>query len=178
MLIILDRDGVINEDSDDYIKTPAEWMPIPGSLEAIARLNGAGHQVAVATNQSGIARGLYTEEGLQQIHALMQHQLAKVGGHIDAIFYCPHLPAENCTCRKPKPGLLLQIAAYFKADLKDALLIGDAARDIECAKAAGCPAVLVKTGKGLRTLGTSSDIQVDVFDDLAAVVNAILAQKH
>jgi D-glycero-D-manno-heptose 1,7-bisphosphate phosphatase len=170
MLIILDRDGVINEDSDDYIKTPAEWIPIPGSLKAIAALNHAGYTVVVATNQSGIARGLYTEAGLAEIHATMQRQLAAVGGHIDAIFYCRHHPDEHCACRKPKPGLLLQIAAEFKIDIEKALMVGDAARDIECAQAVGCPAVLVKTGKGMRTLEAKNVPDVPVFEDLAAVV--------
>ncbi len=178
MLIILDRDGVINEDSDDYIKTPAEWIPIPGSLKAIAALNHAGYQVAIATNQSGIARGLYTEAGLAEIHATLLLQLAAVGGHIDAIFYCPHHPDENCVCRKPKPGLLLQIAAQFKVDLKDALMVGDAARDIECAQAVGCPAVLVKTGKGMQVLATNNAPDVPVFEDLAAVVATLLSQKN
>lgn len=174
MLIILDRDGVINEDSDDYIKTPKEWIPIPGSLEAIAALNRAGHQVVVATNQSGIGRGLYSEADLAQIHATMHQHLLNVGGHIDAIFYCPHLPTANCACRKPKPGLLLDIAAQFHANLKDALMVGDASRDIECAHAAGCPAVLVKTGKGMSTLAENVTMQVPVFENLAAVVAAIL----
>ena len=175
MLIILDRDGVINEDSDDYIKNPDEWIPIPSSLAAIAALNRAGHQVAVATNQSGIARGLYTEETLQKIHDKMQRSLAAVGGHVDGIFYCPHGPDENCHCRKPKSGLLLQIAEKFHADLTKALVVGDAARDIDSARAVGCPAVLVKTGKGMRTLAAYGDkLDVKVYDNLAAVVKDIL----
>lgn len=174
MLIILDRDGVINEDSDDYIKTPEEWLPIPGSLEAIAQLNRAGHQVVVATNQSGVGRGLYNEDTLKEIHATMERALAAVGGHLDGIFYCPHPPEANCSCRKPKPGLLFEIAKQFQTDLKNALMIGDAARDIDCAKAANCPAVLVKTGKGMRTLADSKNLSVPVFENLAAVVAMIL----
>lgn len=174
MLIILDRDGVINQDSDAFIKTPAEWIPIPGSLEAIAALNQAGHRVVIATNQSGIARGLFSEQDLAQIHATMQQALMAVGGHIDAIFYCPHHPDDHCPCRKPKPGLLLQIAAAFDADLTKALMVGDAARDIDSARAVNCPAVLVRTGKGMRTLAAADCEGVPVYDDLAAVVREVL----
>lgn len=175
MLIILDRDGVINEDSDDYIKTPNEWIPIPRSLEAIARLNQAGHRVVVATNQSGIARGLYTEDMLGQIHEKMTASLASVGGHLEGIFYCPHHPDEKCECRKPKPGMLHQIARQFQTDFSDALVVGDAKRDIDCAHAVNCRAVLVRTGKGMRTLEYYPEwVVCPVFDDLSAVVDAIL----
>jgi D-glycero-D-manno-heptose 1,7-bisphosphate phosphatase len=175
MLIILDRDGVINEDSEDYIKSAAEWIPIPGSLEAIAALNHAGHTVVIATNQSGLGRGLYTEQDLQHIHDKMQLALAAVGGHIDGIFYCPHRPDENCACRKPKPGLLLQIADFFHTDFRNAIFIGDAERDITSAKAVDCKAILVKTGKGVRTLANSLKWpDVLVYDNLAAAV----AAKH
>jgi D-glycero-D-manno-heptose 1,7-bisphosphate phosphatase len=181
MLIILDRDGVINEDSDDYIKTPEEWIPIPGSLEAISTLNRAGHLVVVATNQSGIARGLYTEAGLAKIHQRMQDALAQVGGHIDAIFYCPHHPDTHCHCRKPKAGLLQEIAKKYHTDFKDAVMIGDAVRDIACAKTAGCPAILVRTGKGklaanIETLSAAEVLtlqDVPIFEDLAAVVASL-----
>lgn len=176
MLVILDRDGVINEDSDEYIKTPDEWIPIPGSLEAIAKLNQAGHQVVVATNQSGIARGLYTEAELGEIHQKMKAMLQQVGGHLDGIFYCPHHPDEHCDCRKPKPGLLRQIADQFHTDFKDALLVGDAKRDIDCAHAMHCRAVLVRTGKGGRTLEYYPEwSQTPIYDDLAAVVEEVLA---
>lgn len=181
MLIILDRDGVINEDSDDYIKTPEEWIPIPGSLEAIATLNRAGHIVVVATNQSGIAHGLYTEAGLAQIHQRMQDALAEVGGHIDAIFYCPHHPDAHCNCRKPKAGLLYEIAKKYHTDFKDAVMIGDAVRDIACAKTAGCPAILVRTGKGrevanIQALSAADALtlqDVPIFENLAAVVASL-----
>lgn len=176
MLIILDRDGVINEDSEHFIKTPAEWIPIPGSLEAIAQLNQAGHIVTIATNQSGIARGLYSEAALHAIHAKMQQALAAVGGRIDSIFYCPHHPDEGCSCRKPKPGLLQQIAAHYRrSDFTDAMLIGDAERDIAAAKAVHCRAILVQTGKGSHTL--AKNVLTDdvlVFADLAAAVHAIV----
>ncbi len=175
MLIILDRDGVINEDSEDFIKSAAEWIPIPGSMEAIASLNHAGHIVAIATNQSGIGRGLFTEQDLQAIHDKMHLSLAAVGGHIDGIFYCPHHPDVNCNCRKPKPGLLLQIAAFFHTDFRNAVFIGDAERDIACAKAVDCPSILVKTGKGARTLVDKLKWQdILVYDDLAAAAAAIL----
>lgn len=175
MLIILDRDGVINEDSDNYIKTPAEWIPIRGSLQAIADLNRAGHHVVVATNQSGIARGFYTENDLTAIHQKMIAALAEEGGHLDGIFYCPHHPDEQCSCRKPKPGMLMQIAEQFKINLRDALLMGDAERDIVCAQAVHCPAWLLKTGKGMRTLAGGSLLEdVLVFEDLAAAVKEIL----
>lgn len=173
MLIILDRDGVINEDSDEFIKTPDEWLPIPGSLAAIAQLNRAGHLVTIATNQSGIGRGLYTAQDLEQIHAKMHQALAQEGGHIDGIYYCPHHPDQGCACRKPKPGLLLQIAKDYEYDLSQALLIGDAQRDIQAAQAVDCPAILVKTGKGIKTLGSNKLEGVPVYKDLAQAVAAI-----
>lgn len=171
-LIILDRDGVINHDSDAYIKTPEEWHAIEGSLQAIAKLNHAGYRVAIATNQSGLARGYFTQADLDAIHLKMQTDLAAVGGHIDAIFYCPHGPDERCDCRKPKPGLLFNIAQHFGIDLKHTLLVGDSLRDIEAAQAANCEAVLVKTGKPIVL---SPDIQdrVPVFDSLMDVVKAL-----
>ncbi len=173
MLVILDRDGVINEDSDDFIKSPSEWIPIPNSLQAIAALNKAGHQVVIATNQSGIARGLFTEQDLTAIHQKMQVALAAVGGHIDGIFYCPHHPDEGCDCRKPRPEMLLQIAEQFKVDLRQALLIGDAERDILCAQAVDCPAWLVMTGKGMRVLSRKVLTGVPIYADLAAAVAQI-----
>lgn len=172
MLIILDRDGVINEDSTNYIKSPDEWLVIPGSLEAIAQLNKAGHTVAIATNQSGITRGLYSEQILAAIHQKMKTELAKVGGHIDAIFYCPHRPEDNCDCRKPKPGLLLQIAKKFHANLKEAVMVGDSLKDIQAAQSVGCPVLLVKTGNGASTFQQVTHIPV--FPNLAAAVQYIL----
>lgn len=174
MLIILDRDGVINQDSPDFIKSAEEWVPISNSLEAIAKLNKAGHIVTIASNQSGIGRGLFSEQDLAKIHEKMINELTKVGGHIDAIYYCPHTPADNCECRKPKPGLLIQIAQQFNTDFNNALLVGDAERDIRAAQAVNCPAVLVKTGKGLETLKNNTLAGVDIYEDLAAVVENIL----
>ena len=175
-LIILDRDGVINHDSDAYIKSPQEWHAIAGSLHAIALLNKAGYFVAIASNQSGLARGYFTQQQLDAIHLKMQTELALVGGHVDAIFYCPHGPEDACLCRKPKPGLLFQIARHFNLDLSQALLIGDSASDREAADAASCEAVLVKTGKPILSL-TGAQENNRVFDCLLDVVEYLLDQK-
>ncbi len=178
-LVILDRDGVINEDSDAYIKSPAEWVPVPGSLEAIARLTAAGWRVVVATNQSGIARGLFDLETLGRIHARMHRAVAEAGGRIEAIFFCPHGPDEGCRCRKPAPGLLEEIAARYRTTLEGVPVIGDSARDLEAARAAGARPVLVRTGKGRRTeaAGGPALEGVPVHDDLAAAVEALLREE-
>ena len=146
-LIILDRDGTINEDSLEYIKSPAEWQPLPGALEAIARLNHAGWHVVVATNQSGLGRGLFDVAALNAMHIKMHTMLAAVGGRVDAIFYCPHAPDESCRCRKPEPGLFEQIGERYGVDLEDVIALGDTPRDLEAAKRAGCEPHLVLTGK-------------------------------
>jgi len=151
-IIILDRDGVINQDSDGYIKSPEEWIPIPGSLEAIAELNRAGYQVVVITNQSGIGRGYYSEEMLQKIHAKMEKALEQVGGKIEKIYYCPHAPEENCNCRKPKTALFEQVAHDFDVDLKDVFFVGDKFQDFQAAKNAGCKFILVQTGYGVEAI--------------------------
>lgn len=177
-LIIVDRDGVINVDSEQYIKTPDEWQAIPGSLEAIAQLTKREYRVVVATNQSGIRRGLFDEEQLARIHQKMQLELQRHGGTIDRIFYCPHLPDDQCTCRKPKPGLLFQIAATYPIKLTNTFFIGDSLSDLEAAIAAGCQPVLVLTGKGQQTLRHARHIpNLNVFSDLAAAVKFILADK-
>ncbi|MCL4316000.1 MAG: D-glycero-beta-D-manno-heptose 1,7-bisphosphate 7-phosphatase [Gammaproteobacteria bacterium] len=177
-LIILDRDGVINHDSDEYIKSPNEWAPIPGSLEAVARLKRAGYTVVVASNQSGVGRGLFDLNTLHQIHGKMQQELARAGGKIDAIFFCPHKPEDQCACRKPKPGLLRDIAAKFNHDLKGVPAVGDNLRDIEAAQAVGAKPVLVRTGKGVETIKSGKlPAGVEVHDDLAAYVDALLAQR-
>ncbi len=142
-LIILDRDGVINQDSKVYIKSPDEWIALPGSLEAIAKLNKSGYKVAVASNQSGIARGLFSEKTLQQIHQKMHKELAKVGGHFDAVSYCPHQPDDNCNCRKPKPKMLLDLMHKFNASAAETIFIGDKDTDVATAKAAGCDAIQI-----------------------------------
>lgn len=169
-IVVLDRDGVINHDSPDYIKSPEEWFPIEGSLEAIAKLNHAGFKVVIASNQSGVGRGLFSAEILEQINQKMQDELAKVDGHLDGIFVCPHKPEDNCECRKPKPGLLEQIQKFFNCAKDEMLFVGDSARDLEAAKAFGCAAILVKTGNGK----SFSNLNFLIFDNLAAVVNEIL----
>lgn len=148
-LIILDRDGVINYDSDDFIKSPDEWRAIPGSLEAIALLNKAGIKVAIASNQSGLARGYFTEDTLQKIHEKMLNELRQHHGHVDKIFYCPHGPKDNCLCRKPKPGMLLQAFKYFNITPEETCFAGDSQRDIDAAAAAGCHSALIDTNNSL-----------------------------
>lgn len=150
-LVILDRDGVINQDSEQFIKTPDEWKPIPGSLEAIARLNHAGYRVVVASNQSGIGRGLFDMGALNAINDKMYRALALVGGRIDALFYCPHAAEADCDCRKPKPGMFLDIAQRFNVDLAGVPSVGDSLRDLQAAAAAGAQPMLVLTGKGAKT---------------------------
>ena len=177
-LIILDRDGVINEDSDDFIKSPEEFIPLPGSLEAIARLNHAGYTVMVATNQSGIARGLYDVGTLNRMHDKLRRLLANFGGHVDGIFYCPHGPDDNCACRKPKPGLMHDIADRLGVSLMGVPVVGDSLRDLQAARAVGAYPILVKTGKGETTLSKGKDLDgVPVFDNLAACVEALLQQN-
>ena len=176
-LIILDRDGVINEDSDNFIRSPEQWQAIPGSLEAIARLSQAGYRVAVATNQSGLARGLFDAQALNAMHAKMQRLVKARGGTIDAVFYCPHGPDAACACRKPRPGLFEQIGRRFGRELDGVPAIGDSLRDLQAALAAGAQPILVKTGKGERTLEQSIGIaQLPVYANLSAAVDALLAQ--
>jgi D-glycero-D-manno-heptose 1,7-bisphosphate phosphatase len=147
-LVILDRDGVINEDSDLYIKSPDEWIPIPGSLEAIAKLNQAGYHIAIATNQSGVGRGLYDMDMLNAIHDKLHRLLAKVGGHVDAIFFCPHTDADHCNCRKPLPGLIEKISERYGIPVKGVPIVGDSIRDLVAGVAVGAEPHLVLTGKG------------------------------
>ena len=173
--IILDRDGVINADSDDFIKSLAEWQPLEGSLEAIARLNQAGFVVGVATNQSGIGRGLLDLPTLNAMHQKLHQLLAKLGGHVDMIAFCPHLPDDNCNCRKPKPGLYRALAERWNISLEGTPVIGDSLRDLEAAQAVKATPMLVRTGKGRRTeaqLGKDHDIPV--FDNLALAVDHLL----
>ncbi|MFZ5483076.1 MAG: D-glycero-beta-D-manno-heptose 1,7-bisphosphate 7-phosphatase [Pseudomonadota bacterium] len=174
-LIILDRDGVINHDSDQFIKSPDEWKPIAGSLEAIARLNQAGYRVVVATNQSGLGRGLFCMDTLNRIHAKMHKLVAMAGGRIDAVFLCPHPADADCECRKPKAGLFRDIAARYHLDLSGVPAVGDALRDLQAAEAVGARPILVRTGKGQRTLaGAPLPEASEVFDDLADVVRALV----
>ena len=174
-LIVLDRDGVINEDSDDYVKALHEWIPIPGSLQAIARLCQAGWTVAVATNQSGLARGLFDASTLEDMHLRMQQLVMEQGGRIDLIVHCPHGPDDGCDCRKPLPGLFRRIAEHFHlADLKGVPVVGDSHRDLHAGLQLGGVPYLVRTGKGLRTLQGTLPPGTQVFDDLAAVVEHLL----
>ena len=175
-LIILDRDGVINNDSDDFIKTPDEWLPIKGSLEAIASLKAAGWTVAVATNQSGIARGLFKEETLQAMHAKMQTCLARMNASVDLIVWCPHGPRENCSCRKPKPGLYHKIAHTYDQSLLHVPIVGDSLRDLKAAAAVGGLPILVKTGKGEATLSSPAlPIGTCIYPDLISYTTQLLA---
>jgi len=176
-LIILDRDGVINHDSDDFIKSPAEWEPIEGSLEAIARLNHAGYRVVVITNQSGIARGLLDVETLTRIHSKMHRMLAQVGGKIESILYCPHGPDDGCDCRKPKEGAYTDLGSRLRLDLVDVPAVGDSLRDILAAQSAGAMPILVRTGKGERTLSQGIPDGVAVYDNLSDVVTSLLEHE-
>ena len=181
MLVILDRDGVINAQppNGEHVISPALWAPLPGALDAIARLNRAGYRVVVATNQSGVGRGLFDIDTLHLIHGQLHRQLIEHGGHIDAIFYCPHLPQENCFCRKPKPGMLLEIAKRLRCSLSGVPYVGDSSRDIEAAQAAGATPVLVRTGDGEETLAkliTQGRKLEQVYSDLSAMVDTFLSQ--
>lgn len=170
-IVILDRDGVVNYDSPQFIKSPEEWRPIPGSLEAIARLSQSGYRVVVATNQSGIARGLFDMDTMNCIHEKMLKAVGQAGGRIDAIFFCPHAADNPCDCRKPKPGLLQEIAARYNVDLQGVPVIGDALRDLQAAEAIGAQPYLVLTGKGEQTLADPAcPPHALVFPDLAAAV--------
>ena len=175
-LIILDRDGVINEDSDQYIKHPDEWIAIPGSLQAIARLHQAGWTIAVASNQSGLARGYFDVATLASIHQKMRRELAQLGGTIDAFFVCPHGPGDGCSCRKPLPGLFHDIAHRYDVPLAGVPAVGDSLRDLQASHAAGCTPWLVQTGNGPRTLA-QGDLPrgTRLADSLSAMVDQLLA---
>ena len=178
-LIVLDRDGVINYDSDDYIKSVEEWIPLPGSLEAITRLNRAGYTVAVATNQSGIARGYYDLDALQAMHSKMRTSLEELGGELGMIAYCPHGPDDACDCRKPLPGMLNQIAAHYGVSMESVPVVGDSLRDLEAAMAVGAHPVLVRTGKGERTLAKGGlPDNLEIYDDLAQYVDQLLSGER
>jgi D-glycero-D-manno-heptose 1,7-bisphosphate phosphatase len=178
-LVILDRDGTINRASDEFVKSPEEWHPLPGALEAIARLNHAGFHVVLATNQSGIGRGLFDMGALNAVHAHMLKSLAAVGGRIDAIFYCPHAPDEGCSCRKPAPGLLQQSAERYGVTLAGVPYVGDSLRDMQAAEAAACRPHLVLTGRHAHLAGQPLPAQFPantrVHADLAAFVDHLLA---
>ena len=180
-LVILDRDGTINEDSAEFIKSPQEWMPLPGALEAVARLNHAGWHVVVASNQSGLGRGLFDVSTLNEIHTKMHSLLAAVGGRVDAVFYCPHAHNEGCRCRKPEPGLFEQIAERYGLDLSGVPTVGDSARDVVAGATAGCEPHLVLTGKGAayrgRNLPDTFPQATQVHEDLAAFADFLIARQ-
>jgi len=183
-LIILDRDGVINQDSDNFIKSPEEFIPIPGSLEAITKLNKAGYKVMVATNQSGIARGLYTTDVLNAMHEKLRGLLNEIGGHVDDILFCPHGPDEDCECRKPKTGMLIEIAQRCNTNLENVPAVGDSLRDLQAALAVGAKPILVKTGKGPRTLDAIAKLKdepklssVPIYDNLSDFVDELLTNQ-
>lgn len=175
-LVILDRDGVINEDSDAYIKSVDEWRPLPGSIEAIARLSQGGYHVCVVSNQSGLARGLFTIDDLNAMHQRLHELLNRIGGQVDAIFFCPHGPDQGCNCRKPRPGLLLAAAKRWRVEIVGTPFIGDSPSDIQVAQAVGAQPILVQTGKGARTLQAHPELadQGLVFTDLAAAADHLL----
>ena len=180
--IVLDRDGVINHDSKDYIKSPEEWHAIKGSLEAIARLTRADYRVVVITNQSGIGRGMYSINTLNRIHQKLLDQLQILGGEVSAFFFCPHAPDDNCPCRKPKPGMFIDMARRLRIDLHEVIAVGDSLRDIQASVAAGAKPALVRTGNGSSTLAAieqddalSSLREVPVFDDLSQFASKLLA---
>jgi len=180
-LIILDRDGTINEDRDDYVKSADDWIPIPGALEAIARLNHAGWHTVIASNQSGLGRGLFDMASLNAMHAKMNTLLAKVGGRIDAVFFCPHTPDEACDCRKPLPGLFRQIGERYGVDLANVPVVGDSLRDLQAGAAVGCRPHLVRTGKGAVTEAGNVLHQVPgtvVHDDLAAFAEHLIQTER
>lgn len=176
--VILDRDGTINVDSDEFIKSAAEWLPLPGSLEAIAMLNRHGFRVAVVSNQSGIARGLFDLATLDAIHAKMLQLTRAAGGEIEAIYYCPHGPGDHCDCRKPKAGLFRRLADDKLIDLSATFAVGDSLRDVQAAETAGAKPILVKTGKGLQTLNDNPQLDVPVFDNLYDAAAYIVSESR
>lgn len=184
-LIVLDRDGVINEDRDEYVRSLADWRPIPGSIEAIAALSQAGYTIAVATNQSGLSRGYFGLDELEMIHATLCRQVEELGGFIAGIFYCPHLPDAGCQCRKPATGLLVAMETELGLSPRGAAFIGDSLKDLQAARAYGCRPLLVKTGKGAEThrallsaeVPLADAASIPVYDDLAAAARELLRQQ-
>lgn len=175
-LIVLDRDGVINRDVDGPIVSPMAWEPIEGSLDAIARLNHAGFQVAVATNQSGIARGMLTVDDLHTIHKTMHEQVTQAGGRIETVVFCPHSDADECECRKPAPGMLYTLSERLHVDLTKVSVVGDSLKDVQAAMAAAAKPILVRTGKGEKTLELNKGLEhIPAYEDLAAFVDEFLA---
>jgi D-glycero-D-manno-heptose 1,7-bisphosphate phosphatase len=179
-LVILDRDGVINADSAEFIKSPDEWVPIDGSVEAIGKLSTAGFRVAVASNQSGIARKLLDLPALNAIHEKMRRLVRKAGGEIGEIVFCPHHPDDGCNCRKPAPGMLLALGRHYGLPLDRVPMIGDSLRDIDAAVAVGGRPILVLTGNGSKTAAElkAANRGVECFADLADVATALVAESR
>jgi D-glycero-D-manno-heptose 1,7-bisphosphate phosphatase len=177
-LVVVDRDGVINEDSDDFIKSVAEWRPLPGSLEAIAALTRGGFAVAVVTNQSGVGRGLLDEATLGEIHAHMRDAVRTAGGELAGIFYCPHRPDAGCICRKPGPGMFRALERALGVSVEGAPYIGDRASDVEAARGVGARPILVRTGVGAATERSLADPRVPVFDDLWSAAQSLLDSRR
>ena len=178
-LVILDRDGVINQDSANFIKNPNEWIAISGRLEAIALVNQSGYRVAIATNQSGVSRGLFDMATLNSIHDKMHRELAAVGGRVDAVFYCPHSADDNCDCRKPKTGMIKEIAKRFSVELNQVFAVGDALRDIQAFSNSGCKTILVRTGKGEETLSNGNlPDNITICADLSEAVQHIISADN
>ena len=177
-LLVLDRDGVINQDSRAFVKNTREWLPLPGSIDAIARLSNSGFTVTVASNQSGLARGLFDRNALRAMHAKLRRLVSAAGGRVDRIVVCPHGPDDDCECRKPAPGLLKRLARHYRVSLDSVPVIGDSLRDLQAAQAVGARPILVLTGNGAKTRSTLSTelASVEVYDDLAAAAD-VLAQE-
>lgn len=183
-LAILDRDGTINHEREDYVKSPEEWVPLPGAIDAIARLNQAGWHIVVATNQSGIGRGLFDMSALNAMHAKMQQMLAKQGGRVDAVFFCPHVPEDHCSCRKPLPGLFKMIGDRFGLDLADVPMVGDLPRDVLAAQSVGCEPHLVRTGHAASM--SEADLVslrqqvpgLTIHPDLSAFADFLILRDH
>lgn len=169
-LVILDRDGVINQDSSDFVKSADEWLPLPGSIAAIARLSRAGHTVAVVSNQSGLARGLFDRNALRAMHRKLRSLVGAEGGRVDRIVICPHSPDEGCSCRKPRPGLFQRLARHYDTSLEGVPAVGDSLRDLQAAASAGATPILVRTGNGRNTARNlpAALRDVRIYDDLAA----------
>lgn len=177
-LLVLDRDGVINRDSADFVKSPDEWIPLPGSIEAIASLSRAGYTVTVASNQSGIARGLFDRKALYAMHRKLRRLVGGSGGRVDRIVVCPHGPDSGCSCRKPRPGLLRRLARHYGVDMKGVPVIGDSLRDLEAARAVGARPILVLTGNGEKTRASlpAAFAGVETYSDLAAAAAALIGR--
>lgn len=177
-LVILDRDGVINHDSPEFVRTPGEWLPIDGSIEAIASLSGAGFTVAVASNQSGIGRKLIDRPAVEAMHDKLRSLVKLAGGDVERIVYCPHLPGDGCDCRKPAPGMYWQLSRHYGVPLDGVPVIGDSERDLRAARAVNGRPLLVLTGNGRETAAALKNRgeDIEIFADLAAAARQLIAE--